>query len=162
MKTWQEVKESPNYERLKNSVEMQCAKRQLILLSVVTGFCALMVAAPIALSEDPAMTAMGVTFMLMMLLPFPIFYIYRIFKIYSHIDDYTFTEVVLDKPHGGWGRDTMYFDVKVRDRFGKEIYTETHAIFATQGEFSPLIEDYINKKVRIGYNNTTEYIVVIG
>lgn len=162
MKTWQEIKESPNYRRLKESVEMKFSKRCAILYAVLTGFCALMVAAPTALADDPAVAAMTITFMLMVLLPFPIFYIYRIFKIYSHMDDYTFTECLLDKPHGGWGRDTMYFDVKVRDRFGAEIPTETHAIFATRGEFSPLLEDYINKKVVIGYNNVTEYVVVIG
>ena len=162
MKTWQEVKESANYRRLKESLEMQEAKRNAILLAVVCLFCALMVAASTALADDPAVAAMTITFMLMVLLPFPIFYIYRIFKIYSHIDDYTFTEVVLDKPHGGWGRDTMYFSVTVKDRRGASIPVDTHAIFCTRGAFSPLLEDYINKKVTVAYNNTTEYVVVIG
>ena len=141
---------------------MQEAKRNAILLAVVCVFCPLMMAAPIAMTEDAMMAAFGITVMAMALLSFPIFYIYRIFKIYSHIDDYTFTEVVLDKPHGGWGRDTMYFSVTVKDRRGASIPVDTHAIFCTRGAFSPLLEDYINKKVTVAYNNTTEYVVVIG
>ena len=35
MKTWQEVKESPNYSRLKDSLELRCARNNLLLYSVI-------------------------------------------------------------------------------------------------------------------------------
>lgn len=160
MKTWQEVKESANYGRLRNSVEMRVAKHSVALYGGILAFSLMMVAAPILMTEDAAMAALGITVILLALIPFPLFYIHRIFKIYSHIDDYTFTEVVLDKPHGGFNR-MIYFSVTVKDRFGASIPVDTHEIFYTHG-WEPLLEDYVNKKVLIGYNNVTQYVVVIG
>lgn len=36
MKTWQEVKESPNYRRLKGSLELRIAKRNALILGIIT------------------------------------------------------------------------------------------------------------------------------
>ena len=161
MKTWQEVKESANYSRLKQSLEMRVAKQNAILYGVIAGFCLMMVALPLALAEEPDMAALGVTVILMCMLPFPLFYIHRIFKIYAHIDDYTFTEALLDKPRGGFNRG-IYFSITVKDRFGASIPVETHEIFATHGSLGPTLEEYVNRTVTVGYNNATGYVVVIG
>lgn len=163
MKTWQEVKESPNYSRLKDSLELRCARNNLLLYSVITVVFALVSVCGIAAKpgRGTASAAMILVMTLTVLIPATGFYLYRIFLIFHHIDAYSFTEVVLDTPRTGMGRDMMYFEIKVRDRFGAEVAVETHALFSTRSTTAPL-EDYVNKKVLIGYNNATKFVAVIG
>ena len=164
MKTWQEVKESPNYRRLKDSLELRCAGKNLLIYGIMTVLLGAvsMLSLESASVRSAASAVVVLVMTLMVMVPFTLFYLYRVFKIFHHIDAYAFTEVVLDTPRSGMGRYSMYFEVKVRDRFGAEIATQTHEIFSTHIGGSSSLEEYINKKVLIGYNHVTGFVAVIG
>lgn len=163
METWQEVKESPHYSRLRGSLELRCARNNLLIYSIMTVVFVLVAVCGMAAKpgRGSASAAMILVMTLTVLIPATGFYLYRIFQIFHHIDAYCFTEVVLDKPRSGMGRDMTYFEVKVRDRLGAEIAVETHALFSTRSATASL-EDYVNKKVLIGYNYVTKFVAVIG
>ncbi len=160
MVSWQTIKESPNYPRLKASVEMRFARHNAVLYAVMAGVSALFILL-IGSIKSPGAGAAASVMLLLFLSPIALFYVYRIFKIYHHIDAYTFTEAELIRLHSGFNR-MMYFTVTVKDRSGRDITVDTHEIFAPHGIMEPLLEDYVGKKVLIGYNNATEYVVVIG
>ena len=88
--------------------------------------------------------------------------IYRILKICQAADAYTFTEAVLNQPHGCWyTRDRVCFTVCVQDSSGDWLGANTNSIFCVRfWEQRP--EDYVNQKVLIGYNDETGMVVVIG
>ena len=139
---------------------MRFAKHNAILYGGITAVSVLFIVL-IGSLKSPEASALAAVMLLLFLAPIALFYLYRIFMIYHHINDYTFTEVELSKPHSSWER-MMCFAVTVKDRQGRNITTDTHSIFYTHGLTEPLLEEYINKKVLVAYNNTTEYVVVIG
>ena len=64
---------------------------------------------------------------------------------------------MLDKPHAGY-KGGVYFTVTVTDRRGNRRQVDTANMFSS-GE--PMLEDYVNQKVLIGYNEETELVAVI-
>lgn len=157
MGSLRQVKESPNYGRLKNSVELRSAKKDLLF--VVIFFLVMTLFLMLALSAD-SMRPRTMSFVLVyffVFLPLLVYALYRVVILFVHIEQYVFSEAVLDQPHQS-GRYGMYFTVTLRDRYGREFQADTRAIFST-GE--PNFEDYLNQRVLIGYNEKTECVAVI-
>ena len=93
--------------------------------------------------------------------PIVVFLLYRTWKIFHRAESYIFQEAVLNHPAAGWGRGTIRFTVIVKDSDGRSQQVNTHGIFATRSLFGPNLEDYVNQKVRVAYNEETGTLVVI-
>ena len=93
--------------------------------------------------------------------PFILFLLYRTWKIFRRAESYIFQEAVLDHPTAGWGRGSIRFTVTVKDSDGHSQRAYTHGIFSTHSLFGPNLEDYVNRKVRVAYNEETGTLVVI-
>jgi len=153
MRSFSEIKESPNYRRLKNSVEFKAERRSTLVVSIFCLILILLMAAAAGTSRGIARAVIGFVIMI----PCFLYQLYRLVRIFFHMDSYTFTEVLLDQPKQGY-KGSMYFTVRIRDRSGQEFETDTNAIFSRS---EPCFEDYVNQKALIGYNNDTELVVVI-
>lgn len=83
-------------------------------------------------------------------------------RIYRNYEAYQFYQVKLNQPHSqGWIR-SMYFTVLLQDEEGTQV-ANTHSIFGTnKHQIGPIMEDYLNKTVTVGYNEETGEVVVIG
>ena len=148
------IRESPNYERLKKSVEVKACVRDLLIFGALLIFFALLIAAPAADNRSNA----GIwAILLFVLVPCVLYFSYKLIEIFLYIDCYSFTEVVLDRPRQGY-RGVMYFTVTIRDRHGRELEVDTRHIFS-QG--NPNFEEYVNQRALIGYNDQTERVVVV-
>ena len=83
-------------------------------------------------------------------------------RIFRDAKDYVFCNTTLAQLHSGRWKNTMYFTVVLDIPGSGKIVGKTHAIFQTHGWPGPLVEDYVNRKIEIGYNVTTGQVVVIG
>lgn len=153
MRSLSEIKESPHYQRLKNSVEFKAERRSTWIVGIFCLILMLLMAAAAGSSRGMARSVIGFVVML----PCFLYQLYRLVRIFFHMDSYTYTEVLLDQPKQGY-KGSMYFQVRLRDRSGREFETDTNAIFSRS---EPCFEDYVNQKALVGYNNTTELVVVI-
>lgn len=153
MRSFSEIKESPNYRRLKNSVEFKAERRSTLVVGIFCLILILLMTAAAGTSRGTARAVIGFVIMI----PCFLYQLYRLVRIFFHMDSYTFTEVLLDQPKQGY-KGSMYFTVRIRDRSGQEFETDTNAIFSRS---EPCFEDYVNQKALIGYNNDTELVVVI-
>ena len=154
------TKTSANYERIKDSLELRTAIKYAVYYAALAISLAL-TAFLINFRYDASRALVIAVFLLVVLLPASLFYVRRIFKIFRDIDDYTFTEVTLSRLNSSWYRN-MYFSVDLIDWDGQTVQAETNSIFQTHGFMKPLLEDYVNRTVLVGYNNTTGYVAVIG
>ena len=154
MRSFSEIKESPNYRRLKNSIEFKAEWRSSLIVGI---FCQILILLMFTVgSLHSAGTARAVIGAIIMI-PCLLYQLYRLVRIFFHMDSYTYTEAVLDRPKQGY-QGSMYFTVRIRDRSGREFDADTHSIFSRS---EPCFEDYVNQKVLIGYNNVTGLVVVI-
>ena len=93
--------------------------------------------------------------------PVLLFLSYRTWKIFRKSEHYIFQEAVLDRPNAAWGRGAIRFTVTVKDSRGCNQQADTHGIFATRSLLGPNLEDYVNRRVRVAYNDETGTLVVI-
>lgn len=159
----QNIKDSPNYPRLKDSVDYRYWKKQFcILAGIFAGLSLLQLLALLPAmghdTESDAIIVMAIVFLLLIYMAFIIGFAYVWLEIFLHINSYTFCEVMLDHPHLH-GRGAVSFSVEVSDRRGKKLIKETSKMFHSEAE--PYFEEYNNQKVLVGYNEETDRIVVI-
>ena len=154
MRSISEIRESPNYRRLKNSIEFKAEWRSSLIVGI---FCQILILLMFTVgslhSADTARAVIGAIIMI----PCLLYQLYRLVRIFFHMDSYTYTEAVLDRPKQGY-KGSMYFTVRIQDRSGREFDADTHSIFSRS---EPCFEDYVNQRVLIGYNNVTGLVVVI-
>lgn len=146
-------------KRLWHSVEMAFVRLEMILWAVGYGVGLVM-----CLFNDtgiPQITWMLVIFVSAIFLPFLGFWLVRGWRIFQSPGEYILCTAKLSQPHAGYPRGTMYFTVVLETEEEGTFVTNTHAIFQTHGSVGPLLEDYINKTVTIGYNQETGMVVVI-
>ena len=154
MRSFSEIKESPHYQRLKNSVEFKAEWLSSLIVGI---FCLILILLMFTVgSLNSAGTARAVIGAIIMI-PCLLYQLYRLVRIFFHMESFTYTEAILDRPKQGY-KGSMYFTVRIRDRSGREFDADTHSIFSRS---EPCFEDYVNQKVLIGYNNDTELVVVI-
>ena len=157
----QKIKDSPNYETLKHSVQYRFERKQFWIIAIVLGALYLFTL-PACLDLilfEPGRDG-GIAALLLMsfiVLPLIAYFAYRWLRLFLYIDRWCFSEAVLDKPHAGY-KGGVYFTVTVTDRRGNRIQADTANMFSS-GE--PRLEDYVNHKVLVGYNEETELVAVI-
>lgn len=154
MRSAMDIREHPNFDRLKNSVEAKAVKKDIIMIGSFLLFYTLLLCIPSRDTRDKIILWLIYFFGL---IPFFLYQIYHFAEMFFHIDRYTFTEVTLDHPKQGY-RGAMAFAVTLQSRSGQKIEEETSYIFS-RGE--PNFEDYVNRKALIGYNDKTQRVVVI-
>lgn len=157
----QKVRESPNYTRLKNSEQYRYDKRQFIIISVVFGIIFLLLLPAIVLVAGDASAAAAFFLLLFLMMGYFLlwgYYTYHWLEIFRHMESYIFFQARLDQPHMN-GRGGVSFTVKFTDRHGKPQQKETSKMFSSQSE--PLLEDYNNQTVLLGYNEETDRLVLI-
>lgn len=163
MHALQKIKDSPNYPRLKDSVEYRFRRKEFLMSAGWSGGAMLLMALvflPLLGHSDDAnvVAAMGMVFLLLFFLSFIAVYGYLWLELFMYIDSYTFCEVMLNRPHLN-GRYGASFTVEVTDRHGKKLTRETGKIFYSYGELQ--FEEYNNQQVLVGYNEETDRLVVI-
>ena len=159
----QTIKDSPNYRRLKDSVQYRYDRKQFLIIAIsLGGFLLFMLASFFPLlghsEETDAPLVIGMLVLSFFFLPFIGYFTYRWLEIFLHIGSYTFCEVVFDQPHTGY-RGGAYFTVEFTDRMGNKRKKDTSQMFSSNAE--PYFEDYNNQKVLVGYNEETDRLVVI-
>lgn len=149
-------------ERLRDSLEMQAAIRYLIMGTILTVFCIVLgmrelrhLGTEFRILGTAIVTAISA-------LPILLFSLVRIVRIFRKPESYHFCKTTLSNPKGGNLRHTIRFAVLLEDSEGKKFMADTHSIFYTRGLVGPLLEDYVNKTVTVGYNEETGMVVVIG
>ena len=157
----QKIKDSPNYPRLKNSVQYRYERKQFLIIAIALGALYLFMLPPILdlILSEPGREG-GIAALLLMsfiILPLIAYVAYRWLRLFLHIDDWSFSEAVLDKPHAGY-KGGVYFTVTVTDRRGNKKLVDTTTMFFSS---EPRLEDYANRSVLIGYNEETEVVAVI-
>lgn len=159
----QNIKDSPNYPRLKDSVDYRYWRKQFLLMAGILGggFLLMLLAVVPAMTEGDegnAAAIMGLFFIAMVYLGLIAYFAYQWLEMFLHINSYTFCEVMLDHPHLH-GRGAVSFSVEVTDRRGNKLTKETSKMFHSEAE--PYFEEYNNQKVQVAYNEETDRIVVI-
>ena len=138
------------------SMDMAYVRRHFIVLVVVGGLAGMM--GGVKYSDLPWVMPLALAIVEG---PILAFLAYRTWKIFRRAEHYIIQEAVLDCPFGGWGRNTIRFTVTVNNSQGRSHRVDTHGIFFTRSVIGPNIEDYVNRKVRVAYNEETETLVVI-
>ena len=157
----QKIKDSPNYPRLKNSLQYRYDRKQFLIIAIALGALYLFTL-PLILDlilYEPGREG-GIAALLLMsfiTLPLIAWFAYRWLRLFLHIDVWCFSEAVLDKPHAGY-KGGVYFTVTVTDRRGNKKLVDTTTMFFSS---EPRLEDYVNRSVLIGYNEETEVVAVI-
>ena len=103
------------------------------------------------------------TMMAVCLLPFLILCLWRTVQTFRKAESYIFCTATLSNPMGGRFRESIKFRVVLEDADGYKFVADTHSIFQTHVGFGGFaLEDYVNQKVTIAYNEETGNVVVIG
>ena len=88
---------------------------------------------------------------------------YRMWKLFRVPEEYFFTQTKLSTFHQRmWTRGMMCFTVVIDHPEEGTVAVSTNPIFASYGWEQPLLEDYMNRTVTVGYNRETGMVVVIG
>ena len=152
----QKIKDSPNYPRIRNSVEFKAQRRHALFVWIVTA-AVLLLAALTGPGKNPK-SMVSLAIMLPFVILYSLYYVYRVGVLFWKMERWSFSETTLDRPHMGY-KSGAWFTVTVRDRSGRELEKETSKIFSTATE--PIFEDYVNHKVLVGYNDETDTVAVI-
>ena len=154
------IKNSPHYDRLKNSAQYKYDRRQFLIIGgclCVPCLVMMWALAAMAETENPAIVLAFIY--ILFLLGMIGYFAYRWLEIFLYMDGYIFCQARLDQPHVS-GRGGVSFTVNLTDRQGNPIQRETSKMFSSQWE--PFLEEYNNKTVLVAYNEKTDRLVVIG
>ncbi len=152
----QKIKDSPNYPRIKNSLEFKTQRRHALFVWIATA--AMLLIAAVAGVGSSAKSTMAFVMLIVFAVPYSLYYVYRVGVLFWKMERWAFSETTLDRPHLGY-KGGAWFTVTVRDRSGRELEKETSHIFGTSSD--PVFEDYVNRRVLIGYHDESDTVAVI-
>ena len=149
-------------KQLWNSLDLYCVRHDATLVLIVVPLVMLAYAFLEGLRGRYLWTV-TLVFCGLMLLPFLIWFLWELFRVYRHTDRYILCKAKLTQPHGSmWSRNAMYFTVVLEHPETGKIIVNTRPIFQTLNWKHPQLEIYLNRTVTIAYNEETEAVVVIG
>ena len=147
-------------ERLRSSLEMRTIRNNMLIMIPLAP---LMMWTLTRSFSGTDLLIVSAIICAITILPFLIFYMVRIFRIFRKPEHYIFCRTKLTAPHAGSWRGSMYFTVLMEDPAdGRKFIVNTHEIFSTRSITDLNLEEYINSTVTIAYNRETEMVVVIG
>ncbi len=159
MAAWKEKTKAQTVANLKNAVDIGLLKSALVILVVIFAFFALAVIWPAR--NDPGYWTFLGWMVLLLFVPFGVYCAWRLIRIFRKADSYIFCRTVLSQPHYSHLFGMMYFTVVIEDLEGRKFPADTTAVFRPGGCIPPLVEEYVNKSVTVGYNEETGMVVVI-
>ena len=150
-----------NIRMIKRSLDMTVYKRMLMAIGIATGL-GLLYGLGMARNEDPEVFWLFLIFTAMFVTPTAGIWVWRIWKLFRVPEEYFFTQAKLSTFHQRmWTRGMMYFTVVIDHPEEGTVAVNTNPIFASYGWEQPLLEDYLNRTVTVGYNRETGTVVVI-
>ena len=159
MAAWKEdIKKTRS--RLWRSVDMTYVKGCLVGLLVVEALCPLIGLMKLGYREN--FWTVELIIGGIVAAPILLFSLWRTRQIFRCAEGYTFSRAKLCCPHYSYLWKAMAFTVVVEDMEGNTFPANTRPIFHTHGFIPPVMEDYVDANVTIGYNEETGNIVVIG
>jgi hypothetical protein len=162
MTAWKEPTVAAARRKLRQSMELSYYLKNLVVFSLIYLVAGGMAVLSSGTAQQPTMwLTMGIM-LAVFYAPLLGFFLWRIIQIFRKPEEYIFCRTTLSQPHAGIFRNTMNFSVLLELPDGTRRTRTTHSIFMTHGLTVPLLEDYINREVTLGYNEETETVVVIG
>ena len=149
---------------IKRSLEAQCYKHDLLLLTIAYVFLSLFSVLIFSayLHDYPKYLASLLCAYLVIIscicLPFILYSAGKYAWLFKEVRYYRFADVVLDRAHISGKKG--YFTVTICDDDGNKIDVTTCPIFYL-GIKKPCFDEYINKKVCIAYNVKTKSVLIV-
>lgn len=159
MAAWKEKTKAQTVANLKNAVDIGLFKGTLVILAAIFALFLLIFIWPGR--NDPEYWKVLGWLALILFVPFGIYCAWRMFRIFRKAESYIFCRTVLGQPHYSHLFGMMYFIVVIEDLEGRKFPAQTTAVFRPGGYIPPLVEEYVNKSVTVGYNEETGMVVVI-
>ena len=150
-----------NVRKIKQSLDVKVYRRMLIAIGIGVGVGTLY--AWVRMRElEFVYFGIFLGVMALFIGPMAGIWAYRMWKLFREPEEYWFTQVKLTTFHQKmWTRGMMYFTVVIDHPEEGTMAVNTNPIFAAYGWEQPLLEDYLNKTVTVGYNSQTGSVVVI-
>ena len=150
-----------NIRMIKRSLDMTVYKRMLIAIAIATGLGLLYGWARFR-EYDDLYLELFLGMMVIFVGPPTAIWGYRVWKLFRVPEEYFFTQAKLTTFHQKmWTRGMMYFTVVIDHPEEGTVAVNTNPVFASYGWEQPLLEEYLNKTVTVGYNRETGTVVVI-
>lgn len=149
-----------NIRMIRRSLDMRLCKRMLMAIGIATGL-GLLYGLGLARNEDPEVFWLFLIFTAMFVTPTAGIWVWRIWKLFRVPEEYLFTQAKLSTFHQKMWYRAMYFTVVIDHPEEGTVAVNTNPIFASYGWEQPLLEDYLNRTVTVGYNRETGTVVVI-
>ena len=150
-----------NIRMIKRSLDMRLCKRMLIAIGIATGLGLLYGWAQFR-KYDFLNFGLFLSMMVIFVGTPSAIWGYRMWKLFRVPEEYFFTQAKLSTFHQKmWTRGMMCFTVVIDHPEEGTVAVSTNPIFASYGWEQPLLEDYLNKTVTVGYNRETGTVVVI-
>ena len=150
-----------NIRMIKRSLDMTVYKRMLIAIGIGTGLGLLYGWARFR-EYDDLYLELFLGMMVIFVGPPTAIWGYRMWKLFRVPEEYFFTKATLTTFHQCWWPRGMCFTVVIDHPEEGTVAVSTNPIFHPTGWEQPLLQDYMNKTVTIGYNRETGMVVVIG
>ena len=149
-----------NIRMIRRSLDMTVYKRMLIAIGIATGL-GLLYGLGMARNEGPEVFWLFLVFAAMFVTPTAGIWGYRMWKLFRVPEEYFFTQAKLSTFHQKMWYRAMYFTVVIDHPEEGTLAVNTNPIFHPTGWEQPLLEDYLNRTVTVGYNRETGMAVVI-
>ena len=150
-----------NVRMIKQSLDVKVCRRMLIAVGIGMGL-GVIYGLGMFRDEDPVVFWMFLGVTTLFISPVMVLCGWRLWKLYRMPEEYFFTQAKLSTFHQKmWSRGMMYFTVVIDHPEEGTIAVNTNPIFASHGWEQPLLENYMNRTVTVGYNRETGMVVVI-
>ena len=149
-----------NIRMIKRSLDMTVYKRMLIAIGIATGL-GLLYGLGMTRNEDPEALWLFLFFGALFVIPTAGIWGWRMWKLYRVPEEYYFAQVKLTSFRQNWWPRGICFTVLIDHPEAGTVAVSTNPIFQATGWEQPLLEDYMNRTVTVGYNRETGTVVVI-
>lgn len=147
---------------LRDSVEFSCVLRDMLLYTVFGVVFALVIRLRFLRDFESHFQTTIALWCGLFLTPVWAFGILKTLGIFRRADRYRLYRCTLTEPKRRRFLGGMYFRVELSEEGKAPVFVNTHPIFRAHGMSGPLLTEYGNRTVTIGYNEATGMVVVIG
>lgn len=159
MAAWKEKTKTQTVANLRHTVDFGYYTSNMVGFILLTAFCCGIMYLP--LGSRPEFWGIVGIYSACLLVPYGIFYVIQMIRVFRKADHYIFCQAMLCQPHNHQWTRNVYFTVMLEDLEGGKFVVDTKAMFRPTAFFPPRMEDYVNKTVTVGYNEETGAVVVI-
>ena len=150
-----------NIRMIRQSLDMKVYRRALIAYGIGVGL-GVVYGLGTFRDYEPVYFWMYLGLSGIVILPLTLIWVWRMWKLFREPEEYFFTKAALTAFHQNPWHRAMYFTVVIDHPEEGALAVNTNPIFHPIGWEQPLLQDYLNKTVTVGYNRETGMVVVIG